>query len=206
MKINQDIFLSIRSQSRKRIAEFFIRSDLAISEREIGKLLGIPSMTTHRILKNFEELHLISISRVGTANVWKVNKGSYAYHMYKQLFHFYKSAPSPIETLKEVLVSHLSLTEIKKVILYGPVARGKEKQNSDINVCIIVATQQAKENIKPAVDKASLKCLDLFGNRLETYVLTEEEYGSLQDKELARTINKGIEVDCNERKALNKTC
>jgi predicted nucleotidyltransferase len=200
MKINQDIFLALSSQNRKKIAEFFIKRSIAVSEREIGALLNIPSMTTHRILRDFEELNFINISRVGTANVWKVNKNSYAYHMFMQLFYFYDAAASPIKTLKEALRSHLSLKEVKKVILYGSVARGEEKQNSDIDVCILVTTQYAKEKIGPRVDQVSTKCLDLFGNRLEAYVLTEKEYKGLKNRKLVQAIKKGIEVINNECK------
>ena len=201
MKINKDIFLALSSQNKKSIAEFFIKHDLAISEREIGKLLNIPSMTTHRILREFEALNFINISRVGTANVWKLNKNSYVYQAFKQLFDFYKTVSSPLESLIDLFKAYLSLPEVKKVILYGSVARGEEKQESDIDICILVATLQAKAKIDSIVDQVAIKCLDLFGNRLEAYVLTKKEYGDLKNKKLVQAIKKGIEVINNDRKA-----
>lgn len=201
MKINKDIFLEVNAQNKKSIAEFFIKHDLAVSEREIGKLLNIPSMTTHRILRDFEALNFINVSRVGTANVWKSNKNSYVYQTFKQLFDFYATVSSPLGSLIDLLKAYLSLPEVKKVILYGSIARGDEKQDSDIDICILVATLQVKEKIDSIVDQVAAKCLDLFGNRLEAYVLTKKEFEDQKNKKLVQAINKGLEVINNDRKA-----
>ena len=63
-----------------------------------------------------------------------------------------------------------------------------------------MTTQQAKEKIDSIIDQAAIKCLDLFGNRLEAYILTEKEYRDLKNKKLAQTIKEGIGVISNERK------
>ena len=201
MKINQDIFLILNTANKKRLAEFFLNHNLVISEREIGKLLNIPSMSTHRILQDFAAINFINISRIGKANAWKANKNSYVYLMFKRVFDFYKSVSSPIERLKEVLRAHLVLPSVKKIILYGSVAKGEEKSDSDIDVCVLVASQQVKDKIEIVVDQAAIKCLDLFGNRLEVNVLTEKEYEKLKNKELMNAIGQGIEVISDERKA-----
>ena len=64
-----------------------------------------------------------------------------------------------------------------------------------------MATLQVKAKIDSIVDQLATQCLDLFGNRLEAYVLTEKELKDLENKKLVQAINKGLEVINNDRKA-----
>jgi predicted nucleotidyltransferase len=101
---------------------------------------------------------------------------------------------SPLEHLKATLSDYIPKELVKKAILYGSVAQGKSKANSDIDLYILVKSQKEAEELTAPLDKLSSLCLSLYGNRLAPYVLTEAQ---LQDKKklsLLKEIKKGIQI------------
>ncbi|ADT83148.1 nucleotidyltransferase domain-containing protein [Thermococcus barophilus] len=76
-------------------------------------------------------------------------------------------------------VSKLLGDQLVKVILFGSVARGKERENSDIDVLIIVRDNSWK--IQQDVSGIVLKYLIKYGVYISVKVVTEEEFEIMRD-------------------------
>ena len=85
-------------------------------------------------------------------------------------------------------------TLIKKVVLFGSVAKGKEKTDSDIDVFFLVKDSRDKEKLSSALEKLSNACLETYGNRLSPYILTEREAKKKTRAKFLSEINNGIEI------------
>jgi predicted nucleotidyltransferase len=85
-------------------------------------------------------------------------------------------------------------TLIKRVVLFGSVAKDEEKTDSDIDVFFLVKDVKAKEKLEPALEKLSNACLEAYGNRLSPYILTEQEAKKKARQKFLSEINKGIEI------------
>lgn len=184
----------IGSKTKLKILNYLFGHTASMSENELARVIKISPMTINRLMKELRELNLVSMERVGNANVWSVNKESYAYIALSKLVGEISSVPKPLEHLKQALSSNIPKELVKKVILYGSVAQGKSKVNSDIDLFILVKSQKEAEELTPHLDKLSSLCLSLYGNRLAPYILTEAQLQEKKKLPLLKEIEKGIQV------------
>jgi predicted nucleotidyltransferase len=102
--------------------------------------------------------------------------------------------PTPLEHLKQTLSTNIPKELVKKVILYGSVAEGKSRVNSDIDLFILVKSQKEAKELTSHIDKLSNLCLSLYGNRLTPYILTEAQLEKKKKLPLLKEIEKGIQI------------
>jgi predicted nucleotidyltransferase len=184
----------IGSKAKIKILKYLFGHQASMSENELAKVIRISPMTVNRLMKELRELNLVSMERVGNANVWSVNKESYAYGALSKIVGEISSISTPFEHLKVTLSENIPKELVKKVILYGSVAKGKSKANSDIDLYILVKSQKEAQDLTPHIDKISSLCLSLYGNRFAPYILTE---GQLQEKKklaILKEIEKGVQI------------
>ena len=184
----------IGSKAKLKILKYLFGQEASMSENELAKVIKISPMTINRLMKELRELNLVSMERVGNANVWSVNKASYAYVTLSKLMGEISGVPTPLEHLKETLSTNIPKELVKKVILYGSVAEGKTRVNSDIDLFILVKSQKESEQLTPHIDKLSSLCLSLYGNALAPYILTEAQLQEKKKLALLKEIEKGIRV------------
>ena len=53
---------------------------------------------------------------------------------------------------------------------------------------------RSKERIEASIDKLSNACLEIYGNRLAPYILTEQEMRQKKNLKIISEVNKGIQI------------
>jgi len=91
-------------------------------------------------------------------------------------------------------VKNLPKALIKRAVLFGSLAKGSERPDSDIDVFIVVKNNQDKQKLEGFLDKLSNICLEVYGNRLAPYVLTEKEVSQKKRLKIISEINKGLQI------------
>jgi len=69
-----------------------------------------------------------------------------------------------------------------------------ERENSDIDIFILVKNLERKKKVEDFVERLSNKCFDLYGNRLAPYILTEHEIKQRGNLAVIQEINHGIQL------------
>jgi predicted nucleotidyltransferase len=84
---------------------------------------------------------------------------------------------------------------IKRIVLYGSVAEGKEERTSDVDIAVFISSkdERIKKDIRNKLEEIGEECIKLYGNPLHPYILTDEEF-SRMGKEFKKRIEKGIMV------------
>lgn len=165
-----------------------------MSEREIASILKISHMSVNRTMRQLAKLNMVNYTTVGKAHMWRVNRKSYTYKIITQAGENGLAISVPLESLKTTLLAHIPKTLIKRVVLFGSIAKGIEKTNSDIDVFMVVKNTIAKDKLEPYIEKLIDACLETYGNRLAPYVLTEQELKTKRNMAIITEINKGIEI------------
>jgi predicted nucleotidyltransferase len=184
----------VGSKAKIKILKYLFGHPASMSENELAKLIKVSVMTINRLMKELRELNLVTMERVGNANVWSVNKESYAYAALSKIMGEISVAPTPLEHLKQTISGNIPKELVKKVILYGSLAQGKSKVNSDIDLFILVKSQKETEELSVHIDKLSILCFSLYGNRLAPYILTESQLQEKKKLPLLKDIEKGIQI------------
>ena len=93
--------------------------------------------------------------------------------------------------LAELLKKHLPRGKVEKAYVFGSVARGDERPQSDIDTLVIVRSRKDKETVLEAAGGAALEALELFSNHLSVLVLSEPELSGKAGNLLAEVRKEG---------------
>jgi predicted nucleotidyltransferase len=184
----------LNSKTKTKIVTFLLNHEAAMSEREIASVLNVSHMSINRIMKELADINLVHYVTVGKAHLWKVNRGSYAFKVLSQLIKDISKIKGPLEDLKLTIMENLSGSIVKKVVLFGSVAKGIEKENSDIDIFILVKNLERKKQVEAFLERLSNKCFDLYGNRLAPYILTDHEIKKRRNLSVIQEIKQGIQL------------
>lgn len=181
------------SRVKVKLIRFLLSEEAITSEREIAQLIGISHAAVNRALKDLHELNLINPMRVGNVTVWQLNKQSYAYGFLTNFF--YKVKTSPLEQLKTDIKAHLGYRQkVKKAVIYGSVAEGRELPNSDIDLFILVEDEKERKDVMSFLPSLSNNCLQSYGNKLSPNIFTCEDYSNPKNKKFLESVSRGITV------------
>lgn len=195
MKLNSDLTELFNSPAKIKIIKYVIKPGFMMTGREVSRICGLSHSNTIQILKEFEDLNLVSGRRAGKSVVWGPRLESYAYFVAERLFG--KSGMfSAVENLKLLIKdwSGLKKRGVVRVILFGSIAEGTDNLSSDIDVFVQVRDQKHKIGIEESLDKLSLQCIKLYGNTLNPYILTSKEVQGRKKSNLMNNIEKGIRI------------
>jgi predicted nucleotidyltransferase len=104
---------------------------------------------------------------------WGLNKESALVNEVSDLINLERKIYKELKSrIYETLIKEKS---IMKVVLYGPVARKKEKPESDLDVFILVKTKKDKELAADLVGKLNKYLLPRYGNVISELIYSERE-------------------------------
>jgi len=194
MKFHISLLDVLNSKTKVKIIKFLLTHEASMSEREIASILKVSHMSVNRTMRDLAELNFVNFVTIGKAHLWRVNRKSYAFRVLSELIKGVSGIKKPLEDLKKILLRNLSETLIKRVVLFGSIAEGSERINSDIDVLVLVKDKQSKEKLEPQIEKLSNICFEAYGNRLAPYILTEQEMKQKKNLRIISEVDKGIQI------------
>ncbi len=178
------------SKSKVKVALYFLSGHGPSGEREIARAVGLSHVAVSTVLADMKSVNFLRKSRIGNVNVWSLNENSYAYKHANDLQSLAKDPP--LLHLKRDLESDLGKdSRIKKLVLFGSIAEGTEKENSDIDIFIMVDNEENRKGVLVKVANISERYNELYGNKISPFVLTQRENKS---KSLMNNIERGIVI------------
>lgn len=194
MKFHISLLDVLNSKTKVKIIKFLLTHEASMSEREIASILKVSHMSVNRTMRDLAELNFVNFVTIGKAHLWRVNRKSYAFRVLSELIKGVSGIKKPLEDLKKIVLRNLSETLIKRVVLFGSIAEGSERINSDIDVLVLVKDKQSKEKLEPQIEKLSNICFEAYGNRLAPYILTEQEMKQKKNLGIISEVDKGIQI------------
>lgn len=181
------------SKVKIKLIRHLLREEAVRGEREVAKLIRVSHSAVNKALKDFSDLNLVKPMRVGDVKIWHLNKESYAYNFVMSFPHWIKK--STIEDLKSTVSSYLGhLSSVKKVVIFGSVAEGRELPNSDIDLFILVEKEKNRKEVLNSVSSLSERCLRYYGNKLSPQIFTYKDLKKTRNKKFFKNVEKGIKV------------
>ncbi len=179
------------SKSKLKVVFYFLSGRGPTGERELARAIDLSHVAVNKILRDMESVNFLKKTRIGNVNMWSLNEKSYAYNHSKDLQLLAKTPP--LLDLKRNLEEEFgSYSYIKRVVLFGSIAEGTEKESSDIDLFILVDKEENKKNILKKVFEISDNYKDLYGNRISPLILTERE--TKNNKSLMENIGRGMVI------------
>lgn len=194
MKFKVSLLDVLSSKTKVKIIKFLLKHEASMSEREIASILKVSHMSINRTMRELADVNFVNFVNIGKAHLWKVNRKSYTFKALSQLIKDISTIEKPLGELKATLLRNLSKALAKKVVLFGSVAKGLERSNSDIDIFILVKDKPSKIKLEPSIEKLSNLCFEIYGNRLASYILTQQELKQKKRLKIISEIEKGIQI------------
>ena len=194
MKFHESPVEIINNGIKIDLVRHLMRREAPMSEREIASILKVSHMSVNRTLKELAANNMVSFVTAGKAHLWKLNRSSYGFKVLSGIIEKMALLEPPlndlIKTIRRGIPSRLAL----KAVLFGSVAKGGESAASDIDLFLLAKDSKAKNELAAAAGELSNKCLDLYGNKLSAYVLTQREAQETKNTNILQEIEKGIQI------------
>ncbi len=151
MRIHKVLESIFGSPAKIHILRVLFNSPQPLSGRQVGELSGYTHKGAIHALKSLVELGAVKQRRVGKAYQYSLSKDSI--FVEKIITPCIMAEASLFDDLKGEITAHFSNDTIS-LVLYGSVARGEEKNGSDIDVLAIVKDETKKREVE---DKTASK-------------------------------------------------
>lgn len=173
----------------KLLRGFFTYPEKEFTESELQRIAGIPQASVHRNVKSLLENGLLDRKRIGKANLYSLNK---EHILYPLLSSDFAEERNILVELKKVITGAVkNLSEVELAVLFGSIAKGIERADSDVDVFIVCKgdKSQLEEKLKDLISVIRNK----FGNPFSLMIKRCEELKELKTRSIYKEI-KGGEV------------
>jgi predicted nucleotidyltransferase len=162
------------------------------SGREMARILNISASRVLEVLELFRKNAVVNRETVGRSSQWGLNQESIVVEEVSSLINVERKIYMALKSrIYETLIREKS---IQKVILYGSVARKKEKPESDIDVFILVTTKKDKELAAALVGKLNKYLLPRYGNVISETIYSEREWKDMEKTKIFKKIESEGEI------------
>lgn len=171
----------------KLLRGFFTYPDKEFTESELQRIAGIPQASTHRNVKSLLENGLLDRKRIGKANLYSLNK---EHILYPLLSSDFEEERNILVELKNVIAGAVkNLSEVELAVLFGSIAKGIERADSDVDVFIVCTgdKSQLEEKLEDLISVIRNK----FGNPFSLMIKRREELKELKTRSIYKEIKSG---------------
>jgi predicted nucleotidyltransferase len=151
--------------------------------RELAKAAGLSHPQASKVLKGLESRGVVRLQPVGRAHQVSLNEESYV--LKSVVEPLFAAERETVDSLVSTIRPFFEDERIVSVAIFGSVARGLERETSDIDL-LIVAEDKDLANERAAA--ASVAALTEFGHALSPLILDREHLTKNGNGGLAKSI------------------
>ncbi|HEV2448829.1 MAG TPA: nucleotidyltransferase domain-containing protein, partial [Thermoplasmata archaeon] len=136
---------------------------------------------------------LLRAQTLGRVHSWSLSS---EHSLAKSLQDLFDAEPTIFDQLRQRLEATVRSLPIERALLFGSVARGRERPESDIDLFVQTRGEAEKEVVADALSRASLEFARRFGNPLSSLILTRAEVKSRRNPGLLASIERdGVRLE-----------
>jgi len=171
----------------KLLRAFFTYPDKKFSESDLQRIAGIPQASVHRNIKSLLESGLLERQRVGKTNLYSVNREHVLYELLSKIFDGERNLKKELKKVVKEAVKNLP--EVELVILFGSIAKGTERADSDVD--IFVVCRGDKSQVEEELGDVATTIESRFGNPVSLMVKHVEALEELKTRPIYNEIKSG---------------
>ncbi|MBI2077083.1 MAG: nucleotidyltransferase domain-containing protein [Euryarchaeota archaeon] len=179
----------LRGQTSIRVLKTLLRHPARdFTGRELAREANANPSESLRVLDRLRLHGVVQRRTVGRAHLWEVNRKHWMVGPLKQLLAVDDGA---LRSLQAVIADQFrQLPGIRRIVLFGSVARGDERPNSDIDLLVIVDSVGRKGAIEGTMRLLRERIDRTFTNPLREVIYSRPEYDRKRQSPLVRNIER----------------
>lgn len=188
------------SELKTRIL-WYLYSQVQVTERELARILGVSHTAVNKAMKQLETSNAVKGVSIGSSTIWGLNKSSFTHRIITIFFE--ELFISPLEFVGKEIGEGIRKMRGKKdgrlriieAYLFGSIAEGHPKPNSDIDVLVITGGGKGRESLRVELgEKIGLPLLEKTGNMASFHVYCQRNVKGGKPEWAREAIERGIKV------------
>lgn len=191
MRIYEPLDKILNQETKIKIIRFLFNTNAEWSGRQIGKEINVSPATGHKALRELYSEKVILLRNAGVTHLYRLNEKNYIVkNILSELFRREKMIPEVMSNILLREIKNKFKGKITSILLFGSVAKRKEKPVGDIDLMVITKRKEDKERAQKILDEMNGKMIELFNRRIEPYLLTIGELRKKRGLPVIKEIKK----------------
>jgi predicted nucleotidyltransferase len=170
----------------------FTSPDRRWTGRELAAAARVSTAQAARDLAGLADTSVVTREVIGRSYSWRLNSGHVFFETLSELFH--REAAARTELLR-TLANGLSKSPVESARIFGSIAKGEEREDSDVDLFLAVRTASEREKAEEALHRLRTQVWIRFGNPLSALVYTRAELARPRNPALLKAIElEGLNV------------
>jgi predicted nucleotidyltransferase len=160
---------------------------VGLTGRELARRVAASTSQTIKALEQLEMVGVVHREIAGRAHVWLLSE---EHVLYGTLARLFAEEAGALDLLKRDLIVAIGKLPVKRAWLFGSVARGDERQTSDVDLFVEVKSRADRRSVEDRLSALSAQFALRFGNPLSTVVAETPRLRSLDTSSLLRRVRQ----------------
>lgn len=170
--VSEDLF---SSQTAVRVLRSLVRAPaVSFTGREVAADSATPPVRALERLRRLEAFGLVQSRAAGRSRLWQLHAG---HVLVPALAAWFDAEDTLLRRLAEQVREALApLPFVRRVMLFGSVARGDERPDSDVDIFVLVDHEGNKHRTEEAVRALAERVRSTFTNPLRALIYDQREW------------------------------
>jgi predicted nucleotidyltransferase len=156
-----------------KLLRVLVRTKGSFTGRELARLIGHSQNQTSLALQELERNGLVVWQGAGRSHLYSVDKDNVLVTDFLEAG--FRLEDDLLNRMAEVFLDEIG-RDLVSVILFGSIAKGEEKPNSDIDLVVVVRDKADLKTVEDHVAEASANVTRRFGNQAMPIVVKKSDY------------------------------
>jgi predicted nucleotidyltransferase len=172
MQFNNFLDKIFSKPSGIKVMRYLVLHKPQMTGREIARFVNVSHMQVYRVLEDLILQGIIIMRSAGRANLYELNSNNIIVKEFLE-YIFYKEKSLLISLIKHKLKKIKQ--NVLSIVLYGSMARGTEKHNSDVDIFVVTKDKKNTGHINKILSEIDIDFIISTGNSLSSLVMHVKE-------------------------------
>lgn len=170
-KVLEDV---VGRRSNLTILRLLSKHETELTGRQIAGLTGLSHRTCQLSLGDLVTQDIVKSRRVGQAILYKLVDDNI--FVAAGILPILRTESSLISRLSEIIRESIEIPGVVSILIFGSVAEGKERPDSDIDLCVITRDKRSLDKIAALDDDLGYEIMRVFGNQIALYPVQQADF------------------------------
>lgn len=156
-----------------KLLRVLVRTKASFTGRELARIIGHSQNQTSLALRELESSGLVVWQSAGRSHLYSVDSENILVTEFLEAG--FRLEDALLDRLADIFFDEVG-KDLLSLVLFGSVAKGEEKPNSDIDLVVVVREGADLKVVEDRVAEASLKVARRFGNQVMPIVVKKSDY------------------------------
>jgi predicted nucleotidyltransferase len=173
MRFHEALDDILSSRIKVRILRLFSRTRGSYSGREVARLIGYTHNPTIQALRKLAAQGLLMKRRIGASHEYSLNEE----HLLVSgvLLDAFQTERNALLEIVKIFEEQIG-KDFEEAVIFGSVARGEERLDSDVDILIIIKDGTDLESVEDRVNEATSLAMAASGNPVSPVLVARSEY------------------------------